>query len=636
MTDDYNSASNYKAEQSYAALESSSLYEQGIRALKLAGFSLVPNLHGAHCGHDVLLRVRPREVAGINYPHHFHCLRKLETEHEEALLVKTIACNAMLDAETQKFWSPLITPKPGTDNSDLRGHVERLHRIQETHRSQNEDQPLHYGVQVANFDETVSAPRAYVPPEEWFDDNVRSLRLGDLLTLWPEAELEMLAIIIGRGLVGPSFTQLLGDKEPIIHTFRSLAIVVGEDPGLGKSTIFNMLFRTISTMGYVRYNFRTTTEQFGLSEVIKSDFAYKDDMTVASLSALIRAENTKTIASSGQMYVEKKFQGGHNAESRTVIICNTNEWDPRAVYGLDAGIVSRVKLLSTFTKNEVPEHKLPFVNIPTLAKDLGVQEQTLMMWVCRLCVNEFLQYVSYRGEVPSTRLATRVASLTTRLRFQFHKDCTREIVTTMSFCSETTALIKGGQYYMPELSINSLREHIRSLRFIMSDAGFHPLKALLKQHWELLDRPENHPWLGIKKLNIFSVKNAEAKLNEAVQVGLPLDEVCKRVFGAFMLRDGFKGSNDIVWVTKAWNTVRKDKCDLAQQFYKLVCTLNETNDLSPMWQARYENLDLQTLDERYIDESGYCPSLITGTLNVKNYTKELFAIRTSASRSLGN
>ena len=108
----------------------------------------------------------------------------------------------------------------------------------------------------------VRSPRVWVPDRDWFDDKLHSVTLADVFTIFPEAETEILSLIIGRVGVGRSNHKPPGFTEPVDHTARMAAVVVGKDAGLGKSTLFNGMTAAFSRCGFLTHTFKSTEDRF--------------------------------------------------------------------------------------------------------------------------------------------------------------------------------------------------------------------------------------------------------------------------------------------------------------------------------------------------------------------------------------
>lgn len=557
----------------------SQLYNSGLAILQQSRFYLKRSPTGSHCGHNVYVRSKPRDIAGVTYPHWYRVLRLIDTAEEEEELTAALLRSPSASTEIQQFWSPLTQPVSGQKSTPLQGHVERLLRIDDNNRRQNESLPFELGIQVTNFTQAVAssecAPRAHLPPREWFAPQLQKLKFTDVFTLWPNAESEMLQLILGKAWVGRGGSRLVGEPQRILeHTFRSVGIIVGEDAGLGKSTVFDKLFRATNKVGYRQANFRNIGEQFGMGDVIEADVAYKDDLVGASLKDLVSSENTKIIASGGRMFFEDKFQKGASRHCYPVLLANTNEWNPRLAYSLDSGTVDRIKLLTTFRRNEIDKGEAverlteiasdspnlaPFVHLPWLAQKLDVSEEALMLWACRLCADKFIELTFWRGDVPTEELRLEIHRISSHLRYSFNKDATRAVVSLMLLAHVLVTHLQNVSkakkpYAMREISEKVLQECFTNFSALVTDKDMYRLKSVLKLHWEHNGRPDIHPWSGMRKLNLQSIAIARAAFDQAIAARSSLPDMIKALFGNLVLRDGFTGSSDIVWVNAAWQS----------------------------------------------------------------------------------
>lgn len=608
------------------------LYAQGIACLARSGYFVRREADGSHCMHDVFIRSAPKPCQGITYPADFRVYRKIQTASEEAGLVNALMKDRSVTAETQEFWLPVTQPG-GTDLSrtELMAYSKRMLQIDANYSDQNAELPQEYGVQVDGFCAELT-PRAFVPEEEWFNDELRALTFEQIFSLWPQAECDFLKLLIGRGLMGPSNAKLVGRQVPLRHTFRSVGVIVGEDAGMGKSTIFDYLFKAVGSVGYKHYNFRSLGDQFGLHDVVTSDFAYKDDLTPSSLKALVSSENTKTLASNGSMFVEAKFMRGFNVRSRSIVIANCNEWDARLAYSVDSGVVDRVKLLSTYYRHELLEKNMPLESIPRLAAECGASKEAVMLRACRLAVNTFQPYAE--GEP----LMNRVHYLTSLFRVQFNKDCTKSILLAMTFSHCLLShLLSGGYgkndpYEIPELSKQTLLEMIECFRMVSTDASFYRLRSLLKRHWELHNREDFHPWVGIRRLNLSTVEEFHRCAVGCIQQQTLLSDMVKQTFSTLILRDGFKGTQDIVWITKHYNSARA-AASITEKLARLlegIVVTNKDTDFRALFATHFRKFSMTNINDSYIKAASYSPDTVDKLLSdhstdfiAENYDEQL-------------
>jgi len=265
------------------------------------------------------------------------------------------------------------------------------------------------------------------------------------------------------------------------------------------------------------------------------------------------------------------------------------------------------------------------VHLPWLAQNLGVAEETLLLWAARLAVDRFMEFTSWRGDVPTEALMNEVHDLTSRLRCQFHKDSTRSIISGMVFADillrylSTPAGAEGDEYLLPEISVNQLSGAFTAFRRLVTDRDYYRVRSLIKLHWELNNRPDAHPWTGIRKLNFGTVPTAANLLTAAVQSREPLSSVVKQVFSTLTLRDGFVGSSDVIWVTKAHETVRTDSSSveaLARQIYRVVkANKSKGSDFSDVWEKQFRKAHAGALNDSWIGDEGYSPRMVEANLS---------------------
>lgn len=207
------------------------LYNAGIAALKARGFILELIEGGEHVNHRILKPQSPPDVRGITYPNNFEPLQDISDLHFDD--IEKAFNREICGAEVRDFWTPLFRPKAG--ESELQSYTERLLKMRQIDKNKNIHQTLNYG---HTFDpagrwggDPVSNPRIWVPERDWFDPALRKVTFGDIFTIFPEAEQEMLRLILGRIGVGRSNHLPPGRSEPVDHTARMAGVIVGKDAG---------------------------------------------------------------------------------------------------------------------------------------------------------------------------------------------------------------------------------------------------------------------------------------------------------------------------------------------------------------------------------------------------------------------
>lgn len=254
---------------------------------------------GEHVRHRILKPATAPDVGGITYPGSFQPLRDIVGVDE---FKRLSASFNTARSEVRDFWKPLYKPDGG--DTPLSNFTNRLLAMERLEKSIN----IH---EVRNYDHTfdpdgslcgygfVRNPRVWVPAKEWFDERLYQVKLSDVFTIFPEAELEMLKLLLGRIGVGRANHLPPNFPEPIDHTARMAGVIVGKDPGLGKSTIFNGLTAAMSKCGFVTNTFKSTEDRFGLKAAALANIAYKDDTSMKSLKGFLSSEETKILITNG-------------------------------------------------------------------------------------------------------------------------------------------------------------------------------------------------------------------------------------------------------------------------------------------------------------------------------------------------
>ena len=298
----------------------SELYNKGIEHLKMFGFVVELNETGDHIKHRILKPTPPPAVDGIKYPSYFLPLQDISVMDDFQRVERAFES---AEAEVRDFWTPLFRPKSG--ETDLLNFAERLLKMKKIQQNINIHEVLDYG---HSFDpdgaltghEKSRNPRVWVPAKSWFDPKLHEVTLEDVFTIFPHAEVEMLKLMIGRIGVGRSNHLPPGFSDPVDHTARMAAVIVGKDAGLGKSTIFNGMTAAFSKCGFLTHTFKSTEDRFGLKAAALADIAYKDDTAMKSLKSFLSAEETKILITNGPFQTEEKFQNAEQIWPKCVML----------------------------------------------------------------------------------------------------------------------------------------------------------------------------------------------------------------------------------------------------------------------------------------------------------------------------
>ena len=566
----------------------SELYNKGVEHLRTFNFHVELCETGDHIKHRILKPCAPQQIAGINYPASFQPLQDISTLEDFQRIERAFES---AETEIRDFWTPLFRPKPG--ETDLANFAERLLAMKRIQQNINIHETLNYG---HTFDPDgslcgygfVRNPRVWVPAREWFDEKLQKVSLKDVFTIFPEAEVEMLKLILGRVGVGRANHLPPNFPAPIDHTARMAAVVVGKDAGLGKSTIFNGLTAALSKCGFSTHTFKSTEDRFGLKAAALANVAYKDDTAMKSLKQFLAAEETKILITNGLFQTEEKFQNAEQIWPQCVLIVNSNDWDAHFAYDLDPGIIDRIKILSTYREYEVLKNRKflfgtasdgtpdlrPRAHIPFLAEKLGVSADSLYLWCLRLATDRFWEVINDTVDPTVNRLQVEVRYWTTRQRIRFKADTSQALVNAMAIC----AAIRNGSesYTMPELTPDVLTRHLRDLLFVGIDKSGKSLMTVMKRKWDEAGRPSTHYYQGLREIRWESVQLAIDTHTNSSHYGTKTPaEAVKDVMSKLVMRDGFKISTGISYVIEDWNTCRYALGEIQEQANELRSQLSQ-------------------------------------------------------------
>ena len=566
----------------------SELYNKGIEHLKTFNFVVELSEGGDHVKHRILRPAAPPAVDGITYPASFQPLQDVSSIEDFQRIERAFES---ADSEVRDFWTPLFRPKGG--ETDLLNFAERLLKMQKIQQNTLIHETLDYG---HTFDpdgtltgnQAVRSPRIWVPARAWFDEKLQNVTLKDVFTIFPEAETEMLKMIIGRIGVGRSNHKPPNFLEAVDHTARMAAVIVGKDAGLGKSTIFNGMTAAFSKCGFVTHTFKSTEDRFGLKAAALADVAYKDDTAMKSLKAFLAAEETKILITNGLFQTEEKFQNAEQIWPKCVMLVNSNDWDAHFAYDLDPGIIDRIKILSTYREYEVKQNRKalegtasegtpdlrPRAHIPFLADKLGVSADALYLWCLRLATDRFHEIITDTADPTVNRLQYEVRYWTTRQRIRFKADTSQALVNAMAIA----AAIRNNDvmYNMPELTPDVLARHLKDLQFVGLDKSAKQLMYRMKADWEEQGRPGTHFYQGFREIRWESVQLAlEAHVNGAHFGSKTPAEAIKEIMSKLVMRDGFRISTGMTYVIEDWNNTRFALGEVRETARRLRSTLSE-------------------------------------------------------------
>ena len=591
----------------------SDLYNKGVALLKSRGFTLELAEGSDHCNHRILRPAPPQQVKGIRYPHSFQPLQDISSDADFEGIESAFHPD-LCDPDVRHFWEPLFHPKAG--DSDLLSFTDRLLKMRKISATKNIHQVLDYG---HTFDpagrlggQPVSSPRIWVPDRDWFDPALHAVTFADVFTIFPEAEQEMLRLILGRVGVGRSNHLPPGMQNPVDHTARMAGVIVGKDAGLGKSTLFNGMTAAFQQCGFITHTFKRTDDRFGMKKAATSDIAYKDDTAMKELKAFLGAEETKILITGGLFQTEDKFLHAEELWPKCVILVNSNDWNSKFAYDLDPGIIDRIKLISTYREYEVAKNRdhlegmvsdgspdlRPRAHMPYLANKLGVAVESLYLWCLRLATDRFWEVVNDTKDPAINRLQVEVRYWTTRQRIRFKADVTQALINALTF----SWMLRTGDQFLPELTPGILLECLDHFYFVGVDPSGLNLMTKMKKHWEAAGRPSTHYYQGFREIRWESVRKAITAYTQRGDSGDNTSaEVIKNTMEKLVMRDGFQIGGSMSYVVENWENTRHATEELAIETQRFLL------DVGGEDKRRLLDLNITCQDKWLLENKHYSP-----------------------------
>lgn len=575
MTDEFNTASleDHQSQQILRAMDfteeeyrtSSELYQEGVDILRRHGIDPRLDQSGGYAYHRLYIKVKPPAIAGVTYQDTFRVCLELHTPNHQLLLENLI--NNM-EKEVRKFWLPLVEPDP-TRRKPIYMQALRMLVADTANRQINSLDPFDLGISMKEH----SGCRAWIPRRESFSPSLYDVTFRDVFTLLPEAEAELLQLLIGRTVIGRDNSKLM-EGEVIRHTARMAGIIVGS-AGLGKSTLFNLLVASLRRVGYIVETFGNIASRFNLAPIALSHLCYKDDMSMPSFRQTLASENTKIMVTGGWLRTEDKGVNALNTQCNTVILANINDYDPRVMYDIDSGIGDRIKPLDCYRESQLPKLPRspmiqgtptlkPYQHLPWLADKLGVDLTALMLWAARLSADKFYDIVS-QGVSGSSVLEQEVRTLTSKCRIQFRLDATEILLACAYFCH---TLRYGNFNYglvpeFPTVDNVALGAWLGSMELIIASPDLRPVRELIKGQYLESGKNKFHPQSGFELVSARSLLvayQASIRMKELnglqTELQTSFSNHLKSTLAEVRLQDGFGVSSDPIWVTQSWNNVR--------------------------------------------------------------------------------
>lgn len=413
--------------------------------LALNGYRLYPSQTGRFCMYDVYKADTP-DLEGLEYPSDFRYYRQIQpwSDKDRCQFLATVRSLC----ENQKAIAP------------SEGHARKWVQICLDFEDRASD-PRSNVARIAIASVNDVSPRQstytgrsgfhkFVPPVSWFPKKVQDLDCSQLLTLLPPVERDQFMLILGRVVAGAKGTVV---AEGILeHTARSYAIVVGIEPGLGKSTMIGYIETALAKLGYITSQLNADFNKFGWGSIATADLATIDDLTDSTQLKMIQDPRVKSIVSNNFLKTEEKGIAAVDVRATSVIIGLTNSSNYAHYLGTDPGCLSRLNQLDTYTSYElrqvypgIPDARIkPFWE--ATAARLGVTTELLAVRLLRHCLDLFLEVTGHSfdptghlvKDLDTDRLEDRMKANRTKFRINVSLKHAEEIPTVASHLAALT------------------------------------------------------------------------------------------------------------------------------------------------------------------------------------------------------
>ena len=402
----------------------------------------------------------------------------------------------------------------------------------------------------------VKVTKEIIPARDQFSPEVQKLKFGDVFTIFSGSQLEQIKLFLGRVCVGHSGTLDFQTGKKLTHTYRNIMVVDGQYAGQGKSTLFGYVTDALEIAGYaVCKAVPSLNGRFNLHEPFTSDLSYRDDENSDNLAKELSSPVAKVMATNGTVATEQKGKDAVNTKCRTALLINANRLEKRLFWGMDDGMRSRITLCETVPEGVLDESELPFIKIPRLAEELGVDVSTIMLWCLRLATDEFLKYTNENAH----KLAGRIKEL----EASANKSNADPLDGTLAAVLLGAMLqAKPEDRISPKLNLDTLNSGITGmLKLKQSEEYMGAALALLDELSQVdgkLSIPGWHPVQGLRLLDPSSLPRAYELSQNRSRMTSPNHRI-KEVFESLSLADGNQcyGRPDVVlprWSNLVSNT----------------------------------------------------------------------------------
>lgn len=571
------------------------IYNEGINALKEEGYYCEPAQDGKYALHNIRIREHPDpsgQIKGLQIPSSFWMWRRIDYKdprHEAELLGRVIKGWEEESPELAKFFNPLVYPTTGKSkpifaiaDTQIRQKAEEEVGSANPHKDQ---------ISLSGGKGAIS----FVPRHEWFRDDIRELEAGDLVTFLPEPELKVFLNILGRVVVGRNHSETV-EGTYIDHTFRAFCILVGLKGGIGKSTLMNHINSALKFLGYTVADMPSFDRPFGWAKVVRSNLGYIDDLVPSSQKKFIGNELTKQIVSNGLCTTEQKGIDPVENLAKTVLIANSNSFNPTDLMGLDDGVLSRLNLLQCHDYSNIQDEAL----VSDASKDspdyrtrehwIWLQEKyglnnsiALGCWLLRLAADEFLDNCGYVFNEQRQRYdksnddQLEMVMRRNRLFFKIGniQNASEHLMVFNHFLY--SCLIQHPKF--DDLQLRKTDKFNSRLLFILSSYSLNCIltyqnedghnlnivNGIRDHYYHVKDYPEYHPFRAMDILDGGGcIKVALQSATEAIRMKYTYPDALKQLYNTLRTEEGFRLIGEPVWLKRFWDFAHSVKSENEQ------------------------------------------------------------------------
>lgn len=560
-------------------------YNRGLEYFEELGYRLRPSPRGIAANHNVYKLREPQNLKGLKLPDNYRKWEQIFVGPAFSAFQMQVQAYIAEDPKPRQFWNTLLKPETNKASTLYALATNRLQAISQE-QLQSVGRPLELGIEptarIPEVGQNIAdiAPRAFLPPREWFAPSLHQVTLDDILTIFPPAERRLFALILGRALVGRN-NSITPSGKLIKHTSRMAAILCGP-AGLGKSTLFESLWAAASWAGYYKKTVKDIGARFNIGAVATADIIYKDDTSQKELRKVFESSTAKTIITSNDVLsVEDKGQDAYEILPVGTLFMNANTFNPRDTFSMDPGMADRIKLLATINGGEFqklatpnkPEYlelgplalESPNANaehhLDWLCEKLNVSKIALMLWCLRLCADNFLEVIEIREDEegnPINMLAKVVKELSLKLQISLFTDVTEQVLSAAIFAShrdpDVTLKVTDPTRDSSWLSYSIGSSLISNYVKFRTQPESQPVIDFLRWHLaNFMPGWAYHPFFGFRNTHSLFVKKAHFECEDIARVHTDVAqfEAVLHFFKSVRASNGVEVSADPVWLLKA-------------------------------------------------------------------------------------